>query len=99
MSFADDLATMADLVHGGAIASLVDTAAMAASWSTEKVPDNLRGTTADLSLSFLSGARGSELRAEARVLRRGRTLCFCEVEVSDGAGEAVAKSLVTYKLG
>jgi acyl-coenzyme A thioesterase PaaI-like protein len=35
--------------------------------------------------------------ADARVLRRGRSVCFCEVDVRDG-DDLVAKGLVSYKL-
>jgi acyl-coenzyme A thioesterase PaaI-like protein len=37
--------------------------------------------------------------ADARVLRRGRSLCFCDVDVTDASGTLVAKGIVTYKLG
>jgi acyl-coenzyme A thioesterase PaaI-like protein len=59
----------------------------------------LRGTTVGMSVDFLSAARSQDLTATARVLRRGSSLCFCEVEVAGGDGRLVAKALVTYKLG
>ena len=65
MPYRPELATVGDLVHRGAITSLVDTSAMAA----------------------------------ATVRRRGRQLCFCDVDVADGHGRLVARGLVTYKLG
>ena len=99
LPFRPELATMGDLVHGGAIASLVDTAAMAAAWATPELPAELKGTTVGLSLDFLRAGRGAELRAHARVLRRGGSLCFCDVEVADPDGALVAKAQVTYKLG
>jgi uncharacterized protein (TIGR00369 family) len=98
LPFTEAVATMGDLVHGGAVSTLADTAATAASWCTDDVPDSLRGTTVGLSVDFVSAGRG-DLVADARVLRRGRSLCFCEVEVLDGDGGLVAKALVTYKLG
>jgi uncharacterized protein (TIGR00369 family) len=98
LPFTEALATMGDLVHGGAVSTLVDTAAMAAAWCTDDVPDALRGTTVGLTVDFVSAGRG-ELAADARVLRRGGSLCFCDVEVLDGDGRLVAKGLVTYKLG
>jgi len=98
LPFTDAVATMGDLVHGGAVTTLVDTAAMAAAWCTDDVPDELRGTTVGLSVDFVAAGRGA-LVAEARVLRRGRSLCFCDVEVFDGDERLVAKALVTYKLG
>ena len=36
MPFRDELATIGDIVHGGALSALVDTAAMAASWSAHE---------------------------------------------------------------
>jgi hypothetical protein len=43
-------------------------------------------------------ARGSELRAEGRVLRRGAHLCFCLVDITDESGEVVAAGRAVYKL-
>jgi uncharacterized protein (TIGR00369 family) len=98
MPFSEGLATIGDVVHGGAISTLIDTAAMAASWATDDVPDSPRGTTVSLTVNFVAAARGADLLAHARVVKRGGTLCHCEVEVL--AGDAVvAKGLVTYKLG
>jgi uncharacterized protein (TIGR00369 family) len=100
MPFRDELATIGDVVHGGALSALVDTAAMAASWSAHEVSGGeLRGTTVGLSVDFVAAARGGEVVADARVLRRGRSLCFCDVDVTDANGALVAKGIVTYKLG
>ena len=99
LPFSQAIATMGDVVHGGAISALVDTAAMAAAWATDDVPAELRGTTVGLTVDFLAAARGSDLDATARVVRRGGSLCFCDVEVAGSDGRLVAKALVTYKLG
>jgi uncharacterized protein (TIGR00369 family) len=99
MPFGEPLVTIGDVVHGGAVTSLIDTAAMAASWSIPEVPDNIRGTTVGLSVQFLAAARGRELVADATVIRRGKSLCYCDVGVTDSDGQLVAKGLVTYKLG
>lgn len=99
MPFSPPLATMGDVVHGGAIGALVDTAAMAASWATDELPADPRGTTVGLTVDFLAAASGRDLTATARVLRRGSSLCFCEVDVNQDDGRLVAKGLVTYKLG
>jgi uncharacterized protein (TIGR00369 family) len=98
MSFDPGLATFGDLVHGGAVASLLDTAAMAAAWCTPDYPENLRGTTVGFHVDFIAAARGADLVADARVTRRGGSLCFVAVDVSAGE-KLVAKALVTYKLG
>jgi uncharacterized protein (TIGR00369 family) len=99
MPFKDELVTIGDIVHGGAISALLDTAATAAAWSTPNPPENLRGTTVSITVTFVAAARAQDLTATARVVRRGRSLCFCEVEATDASGQLVAKALVTYKLG
>jgi uncharacterized protein (TIGR00369 family) len=99
MPFSPALATMGEVVHGGAIGALVDTAAMAASWATSALPAELRGSTVGLTVDFLAPAHGRDLVATARVLRRGSSLCFCDVEVAEEGAHLVAKGLVTYKLG
>jgi uncharacterized protein (TIGR00369 family) len=99
MPFREQLATVGDVVHGGAISSLVDTAATVAAWSGLESLDNARGTTISLTVSFLAAARGRDLVADGHVVRRGKTICFCEVDVEDGEGMRVAQGLVTYKLG
>ena len=93
------VATLGNTVHGGAIASLIDTAAMVAAWSGAEAPANMRGTTVGMTVSYLAPANGEDVRAEARVLRRGRSLVYVDVEVRVASGELVAKGLVTYKLG
>ncbi len=99
MPYREELATVGDVVHGGALTSIVDTAAMAASWSAHDGSGPLRGTTVGLSVDFVAAARGREVTAEARVIRRGKSLCFCDVDVTDADGGLVAKGIVTYKLG
>ena len=98
MPFSDSLPTMGEVVHGGAISSLVDTAA-AAAWSGAQVPERPRASTVGLTVDFLAPARAQGVVAEARVVRRGgRGLCFCEVRVSADDGDQVALALVTYQL-
>lgn len=98
LPFRREVVTAGDLVHGGAIATLVDTAATAACWAHPSIDPAARGTTVGFSLSFLAGALGSALVADARVVRRGGTLSVCEVSVQDARGAEVARALVTYKL-
>ncbi len=99
LPFASALVTIGTIVHGGAIASLIDTAAMVAAWSDTEVPAKARGTTVNLTVAFLASAEKEDLQAVARVLRRGRNLVYLDVEVRSASGNAVAKGLVTYKLG
>src|SRR6266576_2229114 len=57
LPFADSLPTMGDVVHGGAISSLVDTAAAAAAWSGAEVPERPRASTVGITVDFLRPAR------------------------------------------
>jgi uncharacterized protein (TIGR00369 family) len=98
LEFREALVTVGDVVHGGAISTLIDVAATAAAWSGAVVTGTPQGATVALAVSFLRAAHGQDLLAEARVLRRGSSLCFCEVGVSDTSGALVALGLVTYKI-
>jgi uncharacterized protein (TIGR00369 family) len=99
LPYREELPTMGEVVHGGAISSLVDTAAAAAVWSGAEVPERPRASTIGLTVDFLSPARGQGMTADAHVVRRGGTgLCVCEVSVSADDGTDVARALVTYQL-
>jgi uncharacterized protein (TIGR00369 family) len=99
LPFAPSLPTLGDVVHGGAISALADTAATVVAWAGVDDPGEARGATVALTVEFLAPARGRDLTAAARVLRRGRTLCFSEVDVTEPDGRLVAKALATYRLG
>ena len=99
LPFADSLITIGTTMHGGAIASLIDTAAMVAAWADDSVPDNLRGTTVSLTVTYLAPAEHEDIQATARVLQRGRNLVFLDVEVQSVSRKSIARGLVTYKLG
>lgn len=99
LPFSADNVTVADVVHGGAILSLADIAATGAAWSAIDDPGRYQGLTIDLSNAFMSAARSADLTAEARVMKRGGTVCFLEVDVRNKAtGESVARTKVVYKL-
>jgi uncharacterized protein (TIGR00369 family) len=99
LPFDPKLATLGDTVHGGAIASLIDTAGMAAAWADEVEPQTLAGATVSLTVDYVAAARGQDLRATATVARRGRSLCFTDVRVSEPGGRLVAKGSLVYRFG
>lgn len=98
LPFREQNVTIGDVVHGGAVASLIDSAATAAAWTAVEDPANTRGTTVAMTVNYVAAARSVDLTARARVVRRGKTLVFVDVEVVDGSETLVAKGLVTYKL-
>jgi uncharacterized protein (TIGR00369 family) len=99
LPYRDELATAGDVVHGGAIMSLLDTAAALAAWSAHDPSKGVRWGTVSVSVSFLASAQGRALEALARVTRRGRSICFCRVDVRDSEQTPIAEALVSYRLG
>ncbi len=82
------------VVHGGALASLVDTATAFAIISLLDPAEKV--TTVDLTLSFLRPMTKGRLRATARVLRAGKRLFSVSAEVFDEDGKLVTTALSTY---
>jgi uncharacterized protein (TIGR00369 family) len=90
----NDLMQSNGVVHGGAIASLMDTAAAFAIVSL--LPSGERVTTVDLTISYLRPLTTGRARATARVVRAGRRLITVSGEVLDDGGKSVATALTTY---
>lgn len=99
LPFSPSLVTIGTTVHGGALASLIDTAAMVAAWSDAPVPERFRGATVSLTVTYLAPADNEDLQATARVLRRGKSLVYLDIDVQTASGKVVAKGLATYKIG
>jgi acyl-CoA thioesterase len=81
------------VVHGGAVASLIDTAAAFAVLT--KIDPHERVTTTDLTIHYLRPVTGGRLTAEARVVRAGRRLFVLTVEVTNG-DVLVATAVTSY---
>jgi uncharacterized protein (TIGR00369 family) len=75
-------------VHGGVIASLVDTAIF---WCFFAELDESAGiTTVDLKVNYLAPVADGKLSARGKRIRLGRTLGLGETEVFNGEGKLVA---------
>jgi uncharacterized protein (TIGR00369 family) len=98
LPFAPDVVTLGDLVHGGAIASLIDVAATGAGWASPRVELGGRGTTVGFAISYLAAGRGQDLLATARVIQRGGSISIVDVDVHGADGTYVARATVTYKI-
>nr|WP_157101217.1 PaaI family thioesterase [Nocardia shimofusensis] len=94
-----ELATVGDMVHGGAISALADITVMAAAWCGRALPGQLRGVTTSLSLQFLEPAHATDLIGRGRPLRRGATLTALEADIETPSGTGVAKAMASYKVG
>jgi uncharacterized protein (TIGR00369 family) len=77
-------------VHGGVYCSVADTAMGIAHGSL--LDDGEISTTVDLQISFLRPMRTGRMRAEATVIKNGRTIALAECDVWDGDGKLVARS-------
>ena len=86
--------TLARIVHGGAIATLIDIAGAAASASGADGALVRGGATASLTVHYLAPADGVDLEAEAVVVRRGRRQTVSDITVRSGTA-IVAKALLT----
>jgi len=86
-------------VHGGVYAALVD-ASVGCALSTlhAESAGGVDQTTVDLNVSYLGAARGDEIFAEATIVKRGRSLAFGEVRVTDTAGTVLALGRATYMI-
>ena len=82
------------VVHGGAIASLIDTATAFSILSLLAPREKV--TTVDLAISYLRPATGGRLRAVAKVVRAGRRLFVVSAEVFDKHGKLITTALSTY---
>ena len=82
--------------HGGVIVSLLDVALCTAARTLH--PESVGVITIDLSTSFIGGASGKRLLADARVLKDGRSMSFVEAEAKNEDGSLVAKAIATVRV-
>ncbi len=87
----------AGLMHGGAIATLIDTVVVPAIGTAYDDPRPF--STIELSVRYLAPVRQEDLVAEGWVTRRGRRVVFCEVEVRTASAVKVATGNSIYVVG
>ena len=79
--------------HGGILCDIADSAMGIAFHSTLSPGETF--TTVELKINFFRPVWKAQLRAEGKVVRRGRTVGYVECEVSDENGRAIAKASST----
>lgn len=84
------------LMHGGAVASLMDTASAFAVLTL--LSEGQTTVTVDLTIHFLRPVLGGRVEATARVLRAGRRLATLAIDVTDPAGKLTATATTTYAI-
>ena len=80
-------------LHGGILCDLAD-AAMGVAYSTD-LQEGESFTTLELKINFLKPVWNARLRAEARVVKRGKTVGLVECDVTDESGSLVARASST----
>jgi len=83
-----------NVVHGGILAAMADTASAIAAYTT--VPAWVALATVEMKINYLEGVPGGRIRAEARVLRTGRNFVVTECEILDRKGTLAGKALLTF---
>ena len=97
LPFRPELEQPAGVVHGGAIASLLDSVVVPAVGSA--YPADYRFATVDMHVQYLSALVQEDAVAEGWIVRRGRSTVFCEAEVMGAvSGKLIARSLLTYNV-
>lgn len=97
MRYNEDMIGGPQAFHGGAIATLIDTAGAAAAWTNVPLGGG-RAATIAISVSYLAANRGKDAYANARVMRKGGDLYYTEIDVVDDVDFPLAKGLMTYRI-
>ncbi len=82
------------LLHGGATASVIDTAMAFAVVSV--LADGEKASTVDLTVHYLRPVFEGEIVCTARIVRAGKRLLTVSAEVAGGEGKLIATALSTY---
>jgi uncharacterized protein (TIGR00369 family) len=97
MPWRPDLNQTTGLMHGGAIATLIDTAVVPAIGTA--YDDARPFSTIEMSVRYVQPVRQEDLVAEGWVSRRGKRVVFCEVEVRTASAVKVATGDLIYVVG
>lgn len=84
------------VVDGGVLAMLADTAGGFAAFLA--APAGSRVATIEMKINFLEAVEHGEIKADARVLRQGRTTSVVDCDVTDQDGRLVSKALMTFSV-
>lgn len=96
LPYRPELDQPAGVVHGGALATLIDTVVVPAVGTA--YPRGAVYLTLNLDVQFLGAVRGEDAVAEGWVVQRGRSIVFCRAEVLSASGQVAAAGTLTYKV-
>ena len=94
MKLRDDLMRNNAIAHGGAIATLIDSAMAFA--IIELLGENEHTVTVDLTIHYLRPVSEGTARASARVVRAGKRVITVSAELFDDNDKLAATAISTY---
>ena len=86
-----------NVVHGGVLASLADTAGGLATYMA--YPRGVRVATVEMKINYLEAVEGGTVEADARVVRSGRHIAVVDCDIRDENLRLVGKALMTFFVG
>jgi len=94
MKMREDLKRNGGIAHGGAVATLIDSAMAFAIMPL--LAENERSFTVDLTIHYLRPVSEGSARAIARVVRAGKRIITVSAELFDGNEKLAATAISTY---
>jgi uncharacterized protein (TIGR00369 family) len=86
----------AGVVHGGVIATMIDTVVVPAVGSGYDEPRQI--FTVDMQVRYLAAIVEEDAIAEGWIVQRGRQIVFCDAEVRAASGTLAATGSLVYKV-
>ncbi len=84
------------LVHGGVLATLIDTATFWAVYM--RIPEDAALVNVDLKLNYLKAVAEGRLEAEGLAIRSGKSISYAEARVTDADGGLIAHGTSTLMI-
>ena len=96
LPFKDENSNPGGALHGGVAASLINLGGLSIARATLGEEAELIHT-ASIQVNYLAAAISEPIRAKARLLKRGKELCYVEVGVETEGGKQIARGLTTVR--
>ncbi|MCP4434811.1 MAG: PaaI family thioesterase [Actinomycetia bacterium] len=98
LPFREDLTNDGIFYHGGVIATVIDTAGAAVTWSNHDFDKGTRASTVSMTVQYVGAAKKSDLLCHATTVKRGKELTFTEITATDADGKVIAHAVQTYRI-
>ncbi|HAZ32860.1 MAG: PaaI family thioesterase [Actinomycetota bacterium] len=97
MPISPNIMQPAGLIHGGAIASLIDTAVVPALGGVGVEPTRM--VTISMNINYMGAISDEDAVCEGWITRQGRSIIFCSAEVTGAqSGKVCATGTLVYKV-